>query len=210
MKKIVIGGSAMTMVAFVTVALVTLLAQDYRPTCRNCPGTYVSNDEIQAYVKRAVATGAVDQQIRALDIGRTNVDIAVVHRGKLAAPAPQSVAEHDQVSEVYHVIDGAATLVTGPDLVDRRPRPADNEAVRMLNGPGGNAASIRSGATHELKPGDVIVIPAGTGHWFTKIDDHITYLMVRIDPDKIVPLKDEEASKADLATPPRPRGRGGL
>jgi quercetin dioxygenase-like cupin family protein len=97
------------------------------------------------------------------------------------------------------VIDGAATLVTGPDLVDARRRPADNEAVRMLNGPGSNAASIRNGVTHQLKVGDVIVIPAGTGHWFTKIDDHITYLMVRIDPDKVVPLKDEAASKADLA-----------
>jgi uncharacterized protein YjlB len=32
--------------------------------------------------------------------------------------------------------------------------------------------------------GDVVVIPAGTGHWFTKIDDHITYLTIRIDPDR--------------------------
>jgi hypothetical protein len=46
----------------------------------------------------------------------------------------------------------------------------------------------------------VVIIPAGTGHWFTKIDDHITYLMVRIDPDKITPHKDEAASKADLAS----------
>jgi hypothetical protein len=49
------------------------------------------------------------------------------------------------------------------------------------------------------------VIPAGTGHWFTKIDDHIDYLMVRIDPDKVTPLKDEAASKAYLAKP-APRG----
>jgi quercetin dioxygenase-like cupin family protein len=53
--------------------------------------------------------------------------------------------------------------------------------------------------THQLKAGDVLVIPAGTGHWFTKIDDHITYLMIRVDPDKVAPLKDEAASKADLA-----------
>ena len=36
------------------------------------------------------------------------------------------------------------------------------------------------------------------GHWFTKIDDHIEYLMVRIDPDKVAPLKDAAASQADL------------
>jgi mannose-6-phosphate isomerase-like protein (cupin superfamily) len=133
-----------------------------------------------------------------VNIGKSNVDVGVVYRGKLTAPAAQSAAEHDLVSEVYHVIDGSGTLVTGPDLVDKVPRPADNENVRLLNGPGNNAASIRNGVTHELKPGDVIVIPAGTGHWFTRIDDHITYLMVRIDPDKVTPLKDEAASKADL------------
>jgi mannose-6-phosphate isomerase-like protein (cupin superfamily) len=199
--------AALTVVA-VVLAVSGLSAQDIQPTCRNCPGTYVSNEELQAYVARAIANGLVDQQVRALDVGRTNVDVAVVHRGKLAAPGARSVAEHDQVGEVYHVIDGSATLVTGPDLVDKRRRPADNEAVRKLNGPGNDAVSIRNGVAHELKPGDVMVIPAGTGHWFTKIDDHITYLMIRLDPDKIVPLKDEAASRADLSGTGGGTGRG--
>jgi len=38
------------------------------------------------------------------------------------------------------------------------------------------------------------------GHWFTKVDGQLRYLMVRIDPDKVTPIKDEAASKADLAT----------
>lgn len=176
---------------------------DPQPTCRSCPASYVPNDEIQAYVKKAVAEKLVDQQVRDIDIGKSHVAIGVVHRGKLSAPAPESVAEHDLVSEVYHVIDGAATLVTGPDLVDMKRRPATLETVRLFNGPGNNAASIRSGVSHELKPGDVIVIPAGTGHWFTKIDDHITYLMIRVDPDKVTPIKDEAASKAYLQKPAR-------
>jgi mannose-6-phosphate isomerase-like protein (cupin superfamily) len=102
------------------------------------------------------------------------------------------------VSEVYHIIDGSATLVTGPDIVDMKRRPATNENVRLLNGPGSNGTSIRNGMTYQLKAGDVIVIPAGVGHWFTKIDDHIRYLMVRIDPDKVTPLKDEVAARVDL------------
>jgi mannose-6-phosphate isomerase-like protein (cupin superfamily) len=190
---------ALTVVTFVLLTVLTMSAQgDGRPSCRNCPSTYIAKQELQAYIDRAIANKIVDQQVRAVDVGRTNVAVGVVHRGKLASPAANSVAEHHQVSEVYHIIDGAATLATGPDLVGAQARPADNEAVRMLNGPGSNAASIRNPVLNELKAGDVIVIPAGTGHWFTKIDDHITYLMIRLDPDKIVPLKDEAASRADL------------
>ena len=41
------------------------------------------------------------------------------------------MAEHDLVSEVYHIIDGSATLVLGSDIVDLKPRPADDRAVRL-------------------------------------------------------------------------------
>src|SRR5262245_15664477 len=181
--------------------LVQVGSPDPQPTCAMCPATYIPESEIQAYVKKAMAEKLTDQQVRDVNIGKSHVGIGVVHRGKLASPAPESVAEHDFVSEVYHIIDGSATLMTGPDLVGKKRRPADLETVRLFNGPGNNSSSIRNGVSHELKAGDVIVIPAGTGHWFTKIDDHITYLMVRIDPDKVTPLRDEAMSKAYLAKP---------
>jgi mannose-6-phosphate isomerase-like protein (cupin superfamily) len=128
------------------------------------------------------------------------VAIGVVYRGKLVGGTP-NVAEHDQVSEVYHIIEGTATLVTGPDIAGWQRRPATNDNVRLLNGPGGDGTSIRNGVTYHVKPGDVIVIPAGTGHQFTQIDDHIKYLMVRIDPDKVTPIKTEADSQADLRKP---------
>jgi mannose-6-phosphate isomerase-like protein (cupin superfamily) len=133
-----------------------------------------------------------------VDAGKTGIAVGAVYRGKLDAPAPQSVALHHRVSEVYHIIEGTATLVTGSDVVDLKARPAEDRAVRLLNGPGGNASSVRNGAVHQLKPGDVIVIPAGVGHWFTKIDDHIKYLMIRVDPEKLLPLKDADAARRDL------------
>ena len=180
-------------------SVAALIAQgDLQPTCNSCPATYIPNQEIQAYVQKAIAESRTDQQVRDLDIGKSHLGVGVVHRGRLPSPAPDSVAEHDLVSEVYHVIEGSATLITGPDLVDKKRRPADLETVRLFNGPGNNSASIRNGVTHELKAGDVVVIPAGTGHWFTRIDDHITYLMIRIDPDKVTPLRDEAASKEYL------------
>ena len=174
-----------------------------QPTCKMCPSTYISSDEVQAYVKKAQAEKLTDQQIRDVEIGKAHVGVGVVHRPRLTAPAPDSVAEHDLVSEVYHVISGSGTFVTGPDLVNMQRRPADLETVRLFNGPGNNASAIRNPTTNELKPGDVMVIPAGTGHYFTKIDDHITYLMIRMDPDKVTPIKDAAASKAYLAKPAR-------
>lgn len=175
-------------------ALFVLSAQ--QPTCNKCSATYIEKSELDAYTARGKAQNITDQQVRAVDVGKSNVAVGMVYRGKLTGTS--AVAEHDLVSEVYHVISGSATLVTGSDITDMQRRPPDNNAVKMLNGPGNNGKSIRNPQTHQLKAGDVIVIPAGVGHWFTKIDDHINYLMIRIDPDKVAPLKDAAASKADL------------
>jgi len=182
-------------------SLAVMPAQQMNPSCKDCSASYIGRDEIQAYLKRAPARAAnavADQQIRAVDVGKSHVDVGVVYRNGAQA-AGSAVAEHDLVSEVYYVIDGSATLVTGSDIVGWKARPADNQAVRLLNGPGGNGESIRNGVAHELKAGDSIIIPAGVGHLFTKVNGHIEYLMVRIDPDKVTPIKDEAASKADLA-----------
>jgi mannose-6-phosphate isomerase-like protein (cupin superfamily) len=180
------------------------LAQEPKPTCNRCQATYIPKNELDAYTKRAVENNIIDQQVRSVDIGKAQVGIGMVTRGKLASGdenGGDAVAEHEQISEVYHVIDGSATLLTGADLVDPKQRPSTLKTVREQNGPGFNAKSIKNPVTHELKAGDVIVIPAGVGHWFTRIDDHITYLMVRIDPDKVVPLKSEAQSRAYLASP---------
>lgn len=188
----------MKIIAFAVLALaLSAFAQESRPSCDHCPAAFIDTSELLAYLNRVPpATGVSDQQVRAVDVGKSHVDIGVVYRGKLSG-APV-VAEHNLVSEVYYILDGTATLVTGPEIEGLKPRPPDDWAVKMLNGPGGNGVSIRNGATHELRPGDMVVIPAGTGHWFTKIDDHISYIMVRVDPDKVTPLKDEAASKTDL------------
>ena len=204
MRRVLIGVAAIV----VTLAALSAQEKDYQPTCKMCPGTYVPNSEVQAYVKRAIANKLTDQQIRQVDIGKVNVGVAVVYRGKIDNPNAV-VAEHDLVSEVYHVLDGSATLVLGPDLVGKERRPSTDTTVRLLNGPGNNSKAIRNGVAHELKAGDVVVIPAGTGHQFTKIDDHISYLMVRVDPDKVTPHKTEADSKADLLTDGRNTAGGG-
>jgi len=196
-----------------SITVLSLVAQQGdtpKPTCRNCPATYIPKSELDAYTAKAIKYQLIDQQVRSVDIGKTQVGIGMVYRRKLL-PDPNrkaAVAEHEQVSEVYHIIEGEATLLTGPDLVNPIKRPADERTVRLQNGPGYNADSIRQPQVHHLKAGDVIIIPAGTGHWFTEIPDHITYMMVRIDPDKVVPTKSQAESEADLKAVPAPTKGG--
>jgi mannose-6-phosphate isomerase-like protein (cupin superfamily) len=205
MKNFLLG-LAVALAGVMIVPMTVLPAQraaaaqsDPQPTCKMCPGTYIPVAELQAYTRKAIAEKLVDQQVRDIEIGKAHIGIGMVYRARLDTPAKDSVAEHDLVSEVYHIVDGSATLLLGPDITSMVRRPATLETVRLFNGPGNNGSAIRNGKSYQLKVGDVIVIPAGTGHQFTKIDDHITYLMVRIDPDKATPLRDEAASQAYLA-----------
>ena len=153
-------------------SVVALVAQsninptDPQPTCRMCPGYYIPVSELEAYTKKAVAEKLTDQQVRDVEIGKAHVGIGMVHRGKLDA-APNSVAEHDQVSEVYHIIAGTATLVLGPDIttgsvVRRRSRRFASSRTRQQR------VRDPQRRRYQLKAGDVVVIPAGTGHWFRR------------------------------------------
>ena len=188
-------------------AVLALLAQSPQPTCHSCQATYIPVSELDAYTAKAIKYNIVDQQVRSVDVGKAQVGIGMVTRGKLVPGEVRkgAVAEHEQVSEVYHVIEGTATLLTGPDLVNPVKRPADEKTVRLQNGPGWSSDSITNPQVNHLKAGDMIVIPAGTGHLFTEIPDHITYMMVRIDPDKVVPTKSQAESEADLKVIPPSR-----
>ena len=153
MKRVLLGvaGAACAVVALVAQAKIN--PTDPQPTCNMCPGYYIPLSELQAYTKKAVAEKLVDQQVRDIEIGKAHIGIGMVHRGKLDKPAPDSVAEHDQVSEVYHIIDGTATLMLGPDITNRQRRPATQLTVREFNGPGNNGSEIRNGVSYNLKPG---------------------------------------------------------
>ena len=168
------------------------------PSCNRCDAEYVAAEELQLYGEIGREQNLTDQQVRSVDIGRAQVQVAMAYRGALSQRAG-SVAEHDLVTEVYVVISGGGTVMTSPDLIDKQRRPPDNRAVLTLNGPGNNARDVNNPVYQDLKPGDVFIIPAGTGHEFVRIDDHISYMMIRVDPDKIVPLMDAADSRAYLA-----------
>src|SRR5260370_34917827 len=78
---------------------------DKKPTS----ATYVTADDIQATLKRAPEGTVSDQQIRVIDVGKVNVGIGVVYRSQ---KAPQQAVEHDQITEVYHVMEGSGPIAT--------------------------------------------------------------------------------------------------
>src|SRR5258706_14308075 len=75
--------------------------------------TDVTNSEIQATVQKTAAAAVSDQAIRVVSINdEYNVGIGVVHRAKTTARSAGNGIEHSQITEIYHIIEGSATLVT--------------------------------------------------------------------------------------------------
>src|SRR5438445_1578330 len=101
---------------------------------RSLPATDVKAADIQATVEREKSTNTTDIPIRTVDAGGHNVGIAVVHRGK--GTNLMAAAVHDKISEVYQVLEGSGTFVTGGRLVNPQRREANSEIVTQLSGPG--------------------------------------------------------------------------
>jgi mannose-6-phosphate isomerase-like protein (cupin superfamily) len=161
--------------------------QNAASPANSLPATYVSAADIQGNLSAAPnsATNPLPN-IRVVDAGGYNVAVGVIHRPQTP---PGVVAVHYKVTEIYHVTDGAATLVTGGTVVNAKERPADAVSVRLEDGPGASGTAIQGGVTRKIKAGDVVVIPAGVPHWFSEIDGSITYVVVRVDPGRILALK---------------------
>jgi mannose-6-phosphate isomerase-like protein (cupin superfamily) len=153
------------------------------------PATDVKSVDIQATLKRVMANQNItvsDSPLRTVDAGGHNVSIGVVYRPK---GAKGGAASHDKVSEVYQVLEGSATLVTGGTIVNPQRRTSTQEEVTQINGPGVSGISIEGGVSRRIGKGDMVIIPAGTPHWFPEIQETITYTVVRIDPNRVVTLK---------------------
>jgi quercetin dioxygenase-like cupin family protein len=60
--------------------------------------------------------------------------------------------------------------------------------VKVLNGPSVTGGAILNGISRKVGPGDVVVIPPNTPHWFSEItSDQVVYLVIRVDPHKVLP-----------------------
>jgi glc operon protein GlcG len=118
-------------------------------------GAAYFNDEA---VRTKFATGGLllDAGAYKLDAGRRE--------------APGEVEYHAHTVDVMHVVDGTATVVTGGEMVGVRS--AGNGELR--------AESVTGGHAHELSASDVLAIPAGVPHQFTRVADPFLYFVVKV------------------------------
>lgn len=93
---------------------------------------------------------------------------------------------HDKTVETYVVISGSGTLVTGGQIVKGRRSGPDSEVTKILNGPSCSGRSAGNIVSRKMVVGDIAIIPAGVPHGWTDITDHVDYLSVRPDPDKVL------------------------
>lgn len=91
-----------------------------------------------------------------------------VHTSRRDQPGMAEV--HTLDTDVFYVQHGTAVLVTGGTVVGGK-ETGPNE----LRG-----SAIEGGETRHIAPGDVVVIPAGTPHWFKEIGGPVTYYAVKV------------------------------
>ena len=87
------------------------------------------------------------------------------------------------------MLEGSGTLVTGGTIINPRRRTSSREEGIQINGPGVSGDSIQGGVSRRITKGDMVIIPAGTPHWFSEIQETLTYTVVRVDPDRVVTLR---------------------
>jgi mannose-6-phosphate isomerase-like protein (cupin superfamily) len=108
------------------------------------------------------------------------VETCAEQAGAPPADAAATGITHDSQTESYVIVSGGGTLVTGGHIVNGRKSGPTAEVTKVLNGP--SCSGIIAGADvvkKVVKPGDIIIIPAGVPHGWTDIADHVDYLSIR-------------------------------
>jgi mannose-6-phosphate isomerase-like protein (cupin superfamily) len=83
---------------------------------------------------------------------------------------PGQVEVHEKETDIFYIVDGEATFVTGGKMINGKQSKPDQWL----------GESIEGGEVHHLAKGDVITIPAGTPHWFKEVPRSVNYYMVKV------------------------------
>ncbi|MEO7325923.1 MAG: hypothetical protein ABIW82_13950 [Dokdonella sp.] len=179
------------LVMAVALALSATASAKNDPTPRPAasPATFVGVDEIKAAVEKNNAGAFSDSALRVVPVeSKYNVGVAVVRRSKVAGRMLPDALIHNDVAEIYQIVEGEGVLVTGGALQSAKALTA--AAVVGEIGPSSAGLSIVGGTSRRVVPGDIVVIPPHTPHGFVDITTpRIVYTIVRIDPHNVLELQ---------------------
>ncbi len=149
------------------------------------PAVDVLKTDIDAVI--AAKEGGADRQIKVVDVGKLNIGVGVLQMAKKPNDGkPITGISHAQVTEVYYVLSGSGVLITGSEIANPVELKPDDEVVKVAVGPS-LRATFMGGQRRTVSAGDVVVIPAGVLHGWVEIPDHVNYLSIRPDPDRVLP-----------------------
>ena len=84
--------------------------------------------------------------------------------------APGQAEQHAAHTDVWYVLAGGATLVTGGTITES-----------SVTGPGEQRGpAIRGGTETAIAAGDLVTIGPGVAHWIKAVDGRIRYLTVKV------------------------------
>jgi len=151
----------------VTAALVAQMpAQQTAKQAPKQPKTYTSAKEVVAMMAKAKSERRQDQANFIQSLLQLAPYGANLEYRAVVGPA----AVHEKEAELFYVIDGSGTLVTGGKLVgETRPNPEN------LNG-----TAIDGGMTQEVAKGDFFIVPENTPHWFSKINGTLVLMSLHV------------------------------
>jgi mannose-6-phosphate isomerase-like protein (cupin superfamily) len=172
------------LVFFTLSPVVTFAQSNTKPN----KATDISNEEIDAVLKKSLPKE--DQQLKVVDVGRYNLAVGIIHRESTKDPTDGTTPclAHHEVTEIYIIRAGVGTLVTGGTIINPK-EVADGGDVNVKAVGPTVSGSIRNSEAQvrQVKPGDIIIIPADVCHGWFGIKDHVDYLSVRPDPDRLLP-----------------------
>src|SRR5690242_1646126 len=137
------------------------------------PATDVTSADIQAFINALPKDAVSDKPIRIVDVGGYHVGVYGVLRPK--SIKQEANMHNTKTSEIYYILNGNATLVTGGTLPD--PKPLKGSTTTM------QSSRIDGGVSRKVGPGDIVIIPGKTPHWFSSQDADLRYLIFRPDPE---------------------------
>jgi mannose-6-phosphate isomerase-like protein (cupin superfamily) len=156
----------------------------------NGGATLMTKEEVSATLAQGLANLAKgstvsDIVVRHINVGEENMGVSVVQRSKVDYQGKETGIGHPFLDEIYYIVAGEGTMVTGGEWVDMQ------NSVSDLLGPM-QRGEIRGGVRQKVKPGDIAIIPKGMPHgWHEITTDAISYLIFRGDPDKVMAEKTE-------------------